>query len=216
MKKAKIWLTAVCCLAVAAMGAMQANALVKDGVYVDLPAKDCGVASLTVSDQAAVIGKDAVASKIPNGEDSFDVEFDCSKPLSITLTDGTELEGDDAYTYLGEYEQFFSFNFTNDEFIQRLPKAGTAVQYTCTVCSDLAVCFTVYFVADEDAARNVTLETHTVTPGQPLNSSRTDGIKKQPSPSPGTGDVPLYPFAIVAGVCAAAVAAAAIKLKKQA
>lgn len=142
-----------------------------DGSYIDVPASKINVASLTVSDIKGVIGQDVTVYTFEDGTTDISIDFDCGDPLYITLTDGTKLVGEDAYTYLGNYDQYFSFNPLPDErWPEELPSPGTSQKFVCSVCTDLAVTFTVYFVASADDPITGTLEAHTVAPGSSVSN----------------------------------------------
>ena len=142
----------------------------EDGCYISVPAEEINVASLTLSDIKAVLGEDAYVYTFDDGSTFIDIDFDCGAPLYITLTDGTKLVGDDAYTYLGKYHQFFSFNpLPGERWPEELPAPGTSQRFVCSVCTDLYVVFTVYFVASAEDEIPAELEAHTCYAGTPFN-----------------------------------------------
>ena len=149
---------------------LPAGAAVDENGYIDVPAEEINVASLTLSDIKAVIGEDVSVYPFDDGSAFIDIDFDCGAPLYITLTDGTKLEGEDAYTYLAEYDQYFGFNPLPDErWPEQLPAPGTSQRFVCNVCTDLYVVFTVYFVASAEDEIPAELEAHTCYPGTPFN-----------------------------------------------
>ena len=108
------------CVVISVFSMYSAKALIENGITENLTAEECGVLSLSVPDQYALIGRDGAESSFERVT-SFDTDFDCispqsKTPLSITLLDNTILTGEDAADYLNDFEQYFSFNAT-DEFI---------------------------------------------------------------------------------------------------